>query len=60
MFSNSIIAGVLAGIAGALGLGITYYYHLPADNPVEQVAEEVIKYETGVDIDLSPQDKQVK
>lgn len=57
MFSNSIIAGILAVLSGALGIGITYYYHLPADNPVEQVAEEVIKYETGVDVDLSPKDK---
>lgn len=57
MISNQILASIFAVLAGSLGLGLTYYYHLPSDNPVEQIAEEVIKYETGVDIDLSPKDK---
>lgn len=27
---------------------------LPKDNPIEQLAEEIIKEETGVTIDLTP------
>jgi hypothetical protein len=29
------------------------------DNPVEEVAEEIIKVETGLDIDLSPNSPEV-
>lgn len=46
--------------AGAAGVGATYYFHLKPDNPVEQIAEEVIKMETDIDIDLSPENKESK
>lgn len=36
--------------------GAKYALQMKNDNPVEQVAEEVIKEETGFLIDLSPQD----
>ena len=39
----------------AIVLGLISRVWLPKDNPVEQVAEEVIKVETGADIDLSPE-----
>jgi len=43
-------------IVGALvaGIGSTLYFKMKKDNPVEEIAEEVIKQKTGFDIDLSP------
>lgn len=39
-------------VAAILGFGSEYF--LGPDNPVEQEAEEVIRDQTGVEIDLSP------
>lgn len=39
-----------------IGVASTLIFKLKKDNPVEQVAEEVIKEETGVSIDLTPED----
>jgi membrane protein YdbS with pleckstrin-like domain len=30
-------------------------FHMPKDNSIEQIAEEVIKLETGIDVDLVSQ-----
>ncbi len=41
----------------AAGSGALIYKQVtkaPDDNPIEEIAEEVIEKETGVDIDLSP------
>jgi len=43
---------VLIGFGSAFILG--------ADNPVEEYAEDVIKVETGIDIDLSPESAKMK
>lgn len=45
---------IISGFVGAAGYLI---FGFPKDNAVEQVAEQVIKQETGLDIDLSPEDK---
>jgi len=37
-----------------LGIGSVYVFKMPKDNPVEEIAEEVIKSQTGVDVDLTP------
>ena len=46
-------------VAGAIviGVGSTYIFKKP-NNPVEQIAEAVIKEETGMQLDLSPKDSQ--
>jgi hypothetical protein len=43
-------------IVGSLiaGIGSVYVFKMPHDNAVEEVAEEVIKKQTGVDVDLTP------
>jgi len=53
----SLIAKIII-ITGSVivGLASTFIFKLKNDNPVEQVAEEVIKEETGLSIDLSPED----
>ena len=43
---------VIALYAGILGYYSTLFFG--DDNPVEEVAEEIIKIETGLDIDLTP------
>lgn len=52
-------AAILAG-ATIIGVGSTYFFKMSPDNPVEQIAEEVIKKETGVSVDLSPELKENK
>jgi len=43
-----------------VGLASYYVFKLPQDNKIEEVAEEIIKEQTGVDIDLTPQSKERK
>jgi uncharacterized protein YpmB len=47
-----ILAVLVAG-------GAKYALQMKNDNPVEQVAEVIIKDQTGVEIDLSPDDEKV-
>lgn len=35
------------------------YTWLPQDNPVEEIVEQVIKEYTGVNVDLSPDTKEI-
>jgi hypothetical protein len=35
-------------------IGACSIYFLGNDNPIEEISEEIIKQETGLDIDLSP------
>lgn len=53
-----IIKGLI--VAAAIGIGIGIKYVIPGtknDNPIEQIAEDVIKDETGIVIDLTPEEK---
>ena len=50
-----ILNAVFVGTALIVGLGSTLIFKMKKDNPIEQIAEEVIKEETGKDIDLSPE-----
>lgn len=45
----TIIACTLGGCTA-----INKYIGLPDDNPLEEIAEQLIKNETGLDVDLSP------
>lgn len=42
-----VLAAIIVGLLSA------YFWY--QDNPVEEVSEEIIKTQTGIDIDLSPQ-----
>ena len=44
---------ILAGAVLA-GLGSVYVFKMKPDNPIEETAEEVIKKESGIDVDLTP------
>ena len=41
-------------VSCAAVVGIISFYFLGRDNPVEEACEDIIKAETGVDIDLTP------
>lgn len=44
-------------VIGALLLSVAYsYYHPNAkpDNRVEEISEQIIKQQTGIDVDLTP------
>lgn len=49
---------------GSLSVGVLSYFYGPfakqADNPIEEAAEEVLKKETGFDVDLSPTSPEKK
>lgn len=47
-----IFIGSIVGVC--VLVGIVSQCFLKPDNPIEEAAEEVIKAETGLDIDLSP------
>lgn len=42
-------------VAAAIIIGLLSAYFWYQDNPVEEVSEEIIKTQTGLDIDFSPQ-----
>lgn len=51
---------LVAIVVGAAVIGVVSVKYLGSDNAVEEVAEEVIKAETGVNIDLTPSSKEEK
>lgn len=55
-----ILKIAVVAIAATIGVGYTYFLGKPHDNPVEEASETVIKEQTGVDIDLTPQSPEKK
>jgi len=53
-----IIVSVIVAIAATVGC--LSYYIGGADNKIEEACEEIIKVETGEDIDLSPGTPELK
>ena len=55
----SLLQGIIIGVCVIIGVGSRFYgpFKGSADNIVEQAAEEIIKEETGFNIDLSPDKK---
>lgn len=47
-----LITSIVVACAGVVG--VLSFYFWGSDNPVEEACEEIIKEETGVDIDLTP------
>lgn len=50
----------IAIVVGAFTVGIASQYYMGDDNAVEEVAENIIEDQTGVNIDLSPKTKEKK
>lgn len=59
MIDGLLIAKVLLVVAAAVTGVATYKkFGMKKDNAVEQLAEKIIKEQTGIEIDLSPEDKE--
>lgn len=52
MDKSTIISASVAVLAGALGLALAYYLPSQVAQPVDQVADKVIEYETGKTVDI--------
>lgn len=62
MVLPAVFSVVIVVVSLAVGL-ISRRFIKEPDNPIEEIAEEVIKKEIGIDIDLSPdspEDKESK
>lgn len=55
----AILSVVIVVVSLAVGL-ISRRFIKEPDNPIEEIAEEVIKKEIGIDIDLSPDSPEDK
>ena len=55
-----IILIAIVVVAGVVGVGSKYFFGFKDDNVIEEIAEGVIKDETGVDVDLSPSSPEIK
>ena len=53
------IKGILVSIATAIGL-MSPVITKQDDGPIEEVAEEIIKEQTGIDIDFTPRSPEKK
>lgn len=49
LFFFIVAIAVLCGCSS-----LNRYFGLEDDNPIEEAIEELIRYETGIDIDLTP------
>lgn len=62
MDMSLLIKIVVVLTAASVGIGSVFIgkYIGQQDNPTEEIAEEVIKKEIGIDIDLTPQSQEQK
>lgn len=45
---------IIIAASTIIGLGSVYIFKMKQDNPIEEVCEEAIKTETGLNVDLTP------
>lgn len=55
---SPIIKFVIIAGSMLIASAATFIFKFKANNPVEEIAEEIIYKETGVDIDLTPFDPE--
>lgn len=61
MLMSKFILGIAAAMVAALvGIASYTYFKQPEDNTVEECAEEIIKYQIGWQVDLSPDSKEIR
>lgn len=59
--SPFILKAIIVLFAVTIGFGVSYFLPgIEPDNPVEEKCEEIIKKETGLDIDLTPSSPEQK
>lgn len=55
-----VLLPVFLIMAAILGISSYKYFGMKEDNPIEQAAEKIIKEDTGIEIDLSPNSPEEK
>ena len=55
--SIGLVGAIVVGVSLIVG-AITTIIIKKKDNPIEQIAEFVIKHETGIDIDFTPEENE--
>jgi len=53
------LKALIVAISTAVGIGSVVVLKQKHDNPVEEVAESIIKEETGISVDLTPSSPEV-
>ena len=53
--SELIIKLLIVAVCLIVGISTFRFFGLKPDNPIEQITEQVIKEETGINVDLSPE-----
>lgn len=49
----------IVAVAASVGYGVTFFFpKTKEDNAVEEAMEEIIKQQTGIDVDLTPNSKE--
>ena len=48
------LMSVLLIVSGAIIIGVLSAVYFGDDNPIEEIAEEIIKAQSGIEIDLTP------
>ena len=59
MVLPAVFSVLIVAVSLTVGL-VSRRFIKKSDNPIEEIAEEVIKQETGMDIDLSPDSPEDK
>lgn len=57
--SMTIFGAIIIGLSIIVGLGSRFIFKKD-DHPIEELAEQVLKDQTGIDIDFSPLSKEEK
>ena len=54
---RTILKAAIIISCAIIGIATTALFKMAPDNPIEEICEQVIKVETGIDVDLTPQNK---
>lgn len=57
--SMTIFGAIIIGLSIIVGLGSRFIFKKD-DHPIEELAEQVLKDQTGIDIDFTPLSKEEK
>ena len=52
-------SAIIIGASILIGVGSRYLLK-KADNPIEEIAEQVFESQTGIEVDFSPEEKKKK
>lgn len=54
LYDFGTVALIIIGVAAIVGVASTKFMKMEDDNAIEEASEEMIRHQSGFDIDLSP------